>query len=564
VPLLHDQAAFDRHWLEYQRLLTPRAERLIVEFRDLHREDVGIAGGKGANLGEMFNRGEPVPPGVVISAAAYRAMLDANPSVRDAILTILQDTDAADSAQTERASQQIEALILNVPPSEDLERLLRASYRHLSEQLDYPNHDLKVAMRSSSTKEDLATAAYAGQLESYLNIEGEEAVLETLPRNWASLYTKRVIEFRDVQILAEFAQEVNRVALRALIADLQQEPPFLDLAKFLGDVREDRKTKTSPRSSYVRLRSWLRQRTDRYQAVLDTLEEVANDFLDPRRVEIAVVMQQQVESQRSLVLFSVDPATGFTARNFGRNSRIITLAVNYGIGESIVQGLVTPDVFRILAQDSPQTGSDGRRHYTIMRRTLGPKTIQTRYLERLLAEVSLTEPQLRILAEAVKALRPVIDRVLRQDAQLRQSGEPGLDVRAEVRRRAVLERTIPRTVETGYRTQVQPKIAAPSLTLAELAYELVRMAEVRAVEHLPDETELQARGLRLGLQELAVISRILKAFNEHRRTAETLIFDERLRHQFAATEEEVLEIARIADRSIEAYGNVRDMEGALD
>ncbi len=566
IPLLNDARAFEEAWSEYLRVSVPVSERRIVEFHDVGRGDVHIAGGKGANLGEMIRRGEPVPPGSIVTAFAYRQFLTTNPQLKTAILELMKDLDATDSAQTEHASRKIEELILQTPISPELDRELRAAYRSLSERLGHPNHDLKVAMRSSSTKEDLATAAYAGQLETYLNIQGQDAVVETLPRDWASLYTKRVIEFRDVQILAQFAQEADQAALAEMSAALHQEPGFVQLAKFLGDVREDPKTKTSPQSSYARLRNWLRQHPDRYPGALETLEAIAAEFIDPEHVEIAVVMQEQIESQRSFVLFGVDPATGWTGRHFGGNARILSIAVNYGIGESIVQGLVTPDLFTVLAS----TDDAGSRRYRILRRTLGPKTIQTRYLERLFADVpTFSENDLRIVADAVKALAPLVEEARHRDAEARRAGGEGLNLFEEVRAAAEEAHTLS-GLDAAYRarisesTSVQDRLADPATDLVRVAYELFRVAEIKELEELPTESELREQGIRVGLKEFATLARIARALNERRRTAETLIFDADLRDQFAATEQEILELARIADGSIEAYGDVRDMEGAMD
>ena len=156
------------------------AERLILSLDEVGGGDLAAAGGKGANLGELRRAGFPVPPGFVASTAAYRRFAAQN-GLNEVIARDLQEgDDAAIRSAFERAP---------IPP--EIESELRAAYRRLGGG--------PVAVRSSATAEDLPTAAFAGQQDTYLNVTGEEALLDAVRRCWASLWTGRAIAYRQRQ-----------------------------------------------------------------------------------------------------------------------------------------------------------------------------------------------------------------------------------------------------------------------------------------------------------------------------------------------------------------------------
>jgi len=155
----------------------------------LSAADVGLAGGKGANLGELTQAGFPVPPGFVLTTAAYRAFVQAN-SLQAAITAALQEADLHDPAELARAANVIAGHFAagRVPPeiADDLRRA-------------YLARGGAVAVRSSATAEDLPTASFAGQQAIFLNVCGAEAVLEATQRCWASLWTARAMAYRARQ-----------------------------------------------------------------------------------------------------------------------------------------------------------------------------------------------------------------------------------------------------------------------------------------------------------------------------------------------------------------------------
>lgn len=163
---------------------------LVRWFAELGADDLPVAGGKGANLGEMARAGLPVPPGFVLLTPAYRAFVVAN-NLQGEIERLAAGVAAPDGAGTtavEAASAAIRALFdRGQMPPEVAEAVVRA-YRELGGG--------PVAVRSSATAEDLPGASFAGQQETYLNISGPEALLEAVRRCWSSLWTPRAISYR--------------------------------------------------------------------------------------------------------------------------------------------------------------------------------------------------------------------------------------------------------------------------------------------------------------------------------------------------------------------------------
>ena len=129
----------------------------VVRFADLGRGDIAVAGGKGANLGELTRAGLPVPPGFVLTTAAYRAVVDGRgfPSR---------------------------------PIPEDMAREITDAWAELGE--------VPVAVRSSATAEDLEEASFAGQQDTFLNVRGAPALLAAVRECWASLWTERAVAYR--------------------------------------------------------------------------------------------------------------------------------------------------------------------------------------------------------------------------------------------------------------------------------------------------------------------------------------------------------------------------------
>ena len=158
----------------------------IRNFAKLGKDDVLLAGGKGASLGEMMQVGIPVPPGFVILSTAFEKFLEET-DLNVEIDSILHLVNHKEIHTIENASEKIKALILGVEMPKDIAEIIQKSFKNLKSKF--------VAVRSSATAEDSASAAWAGQLESYLNTT-KENLLENVKKCWASLFTPRAIFYR--------------------------------------------------------------------------------------------------------------------------------------------------------------------------------------------------------------------------------------------------------------------------------------------------------------------------------------------------------------------------------
>lgn len=232
-------------------------KKYVVWFKDVDKEDIPLVGGKGANLGEMTKAGFPVPNGFIVTSDAYYHFIEVN-KLKDKIRSYLHNLDVSNSKTLEQASVKVKRLIISSPIPKDVALEVFKAYFHLEHKL--LRHPL-VAVRSSATAEDLPTASFAGQQETFLNIQGEANVLEKIRECWASLFTPRAIFYRET-------------------------------SKF-----------------------------------------------DHFKVGIAVPVQKMVASDKSGIMFTIDPLTN-------DKKRIIIEAI-YGLGELIVQGMVTPDHYEV-------------------------------------------------------------------------------------------------------------------------------------------------------------------------------------------------------------------------
>ncbi len=222
----------------------------VVWFREVDKDDVGLAGGKGANLGELTKAGIPVPPGFIVTSHSYFHFLKES-GLEPKIQALLSGLDPNDSAKLQATSEQIKALITSAEMPGDVAAEVRRAYREMGEG--------PVAVRSSATAEDLAEASFAGQQSTFLNVVGEENVVAALQACWASLFEARAIFYR------------------------------------------------------------------------------ANAGFDHLKVGIAVPVQRMVQSRRSGVMFTLEPVGG-------DRTKIVIEAI-YGLGEAIVSGALTPDLY---------------------------------------------------------------------------------------------------------------------------------------------------------------------------------------------------------------------------
>ncbi len=223
--------------------------QFVSWFAGLSKEDVGSAGGKGANLGELTNSGVPVPPGFVVLAKSYFTFLEEN-NLRPQIHKILSVCDINDPHQLATVSKKIRKLILTTEIPHRIAMEIMKAYAKLGSKT-------AVAVRSSATAEDLPEASFAGQNDSFLNIVGDANVLMRVRDCWASLFGERSIFYRETQKFDHF------------------------------------------------------------------------------KVGIAVPVQKMIQSEVSGVMFTVDPIS--------QDKDVLVIEAIYGLGDYIVQGVVTPD-----------------------------------------------------------------------------------------------------------------------------------------------------------------------------------------------------------------------------
>ena len=225
----------------------------LIRLDRLGRHDVALAGGKAANLGELTRiDGVGVPPGFCVSTSAFRRFV-AGASV-DELLDRLSQIRPSDRTSIGSVSGEIRWRIERSPIPDDLVASIIRSVGEFGERSAW-------AVRSSATAEDLPTASFAGQHDTFLNVVGADDIIDRVRRCWASLFTERAVTYRR---------------------------------------RHD---------------------------------------IDHRGVGIAVVLQQMALPQASGVMFTADPLS------FDRS--IVAIESCVGLGEALVSGQVTPDVFRV-------------------------------------------------------------------------------------------------------------------------------------------------------------------------------------------------------------------------
>src|SRR5215213_2482619 len=173
---------------------------LVVDLDQLDARDLDRGGGKAANLGELLRAGFPVPPGFVITTAAYDFVVRTNNLQHD-IDTALQFGTAQVRAGFEQAM---------IPP--DVEQAIGEAYRRLGEG--------SVAVRSSATAEDLTEAAFAGQQETFLGVSSDATLLDAVRRCWASLWSDRTVSYREQHGLAQVPVKLAIIVQRMVAADV--------------------------------------------------------------------------------------------------------------------------------------------------------------------------------------------------------------------------------------------------------------------------------------------------------------------------------------------------------
>jgi pyruvate,water dikinase len=199
----------DKSGIKEDDIKKPIEERDIVWLSEISKDSIPIAGGKGANLAEMYNSKFPVPPAFVITAYAYKNFIETT-GLKSRIAAELAKIDMENTTQLEMKAKEIQMMVTKEDMPKELALEIIESYETLNidpAMLDRASKDalaimktakepIFVAVRSSATTEDLETASFAGQQETFLNIKGSAQLLDAVKKCWASLFTARAIYYR--------------------------------------------------------------------------------------------------------------------------------------------------------------------------------------------------------------------------------------------------------------------------------------------------------------------------------------------------------------------------------
>lgn len=286
--------------------------KLVVWFSDVDKEDVGLVGGKGANLGEMTKAGFPVPSGFIVTSKAYFNFLKEN-RLETKIKHHINTTNYNNSHSLTQVSEHIKKLIVTGEMSDEIVKEIFSSYRRLGGVLK----EALVAVRSSATAEDLPGASFAGQQETFLNVQGEANLIHKIKEAWASLFNARAIFYRHEKHYDHF------------------------------------------------------------------------------RVGIAIPVQKMVESEKSGVMFSIDPVTN-------EKTKIIIEAI-FGLGEYIVQGTVTPDHYEVAKKDLSILNKEITEQKILLKK-IGTKNKEVKLSAKEGSKQKITDKEIKELARLGKKL----------------------------------------------------------------------------------------------------------------------------------------------------------------
>ncbi|MCD6402292.1 phosphoenolpyruvate synthase [bacterium] len=175
-----------------------KSEKYILWFKETSKRDVPLVGGKNASLGEMFSKlsrkGIKIPDGFALTATAYWHFLREN-EIDKKLKVIFKEFNPKSIKSLQETGKKARTLILRAYLPKDLEKEILKAYKKLSQK--YGEESTEVAVRSSATAEDLPSASFAGQHETYLNVRGGEEVLKAVKKCIASLFTNRAISYRE-------------------------------------------------------------------------------------------------------------------------------------------------------------------------------------------------------------------------------------------------------------------------------------------------------------------------------------------------------------------------------
>ncbi|EAW38972.1 phosphoenolpyruvate synthase [Lyngbya sp. PCC 8106] len=220
---------------------TPKEKAFVLWFEEVRISDIPLVGGKNASLGEMIQQLSPkgvnVPTGFATTAYAYRHFIE-SAGLEIKLRKLFADLDVEDVKNLRKRGKQARSLILDTPFPPEIETAIINAYRQLcknhTKSTEFTDQfspeytaeskryiaDVDVAVRSSATAEDLPDASFAGQQETYLNVYGEEAVLESCHKCFASIFTDRAISYRTIKNFDHFTVALSVGVQKMVRSDL--------------------------------------------------------------------------------------------------------------------------------------------------------------------------------------------------------------------------------------------------------------------------------------------------------------------------------------------------------
>ncbi len=165
----------------------------VIDFEEVDKNSLPLVGGKNASLGEMIRKGIRVPPGFAVTTDSYLTLVRET-GIKGKIDLILGDLDPDDIRSIHTASEQVQDLVMGALVSPAIRAAIEKGYHELCDRCAVSL--VPVAVRSSATAEDLPSASFAGQQDTYLWIRGADRVVEKVQKCWASLFTPRAISYR--------------------------------------------------------------------------------------------------------------------------------------------------------------------------------------------------------------------------------------------------------------------------------------------------------------------------------------------------------------------------------
>ena len=175
-----------------------KEKEYLLWFEQMERKDVAIVGGKSSSLGEMTAKTDvPVPYGYATTAYAYRYFIEATGLKEKMAALIGQITDVENTAQLRDISAKLRKAIMDEEMPKDLQAAITKAYKELGKKVG--EKDPYVAVRSSATAEDLPDASFAGQQDTYLNVQGAKMIIQKVKECYASCFTDRAVYYREKQ-----------------------------------------------------------------------------------------------------------------------------------------------------------------------------------------------------------------------------------------------------------------------------------------------------------------------------------------------------------------------------